>query len=115
MGVANYSSTPASNTAISGINIGPNCPPGNIDNFARQIMADIADWYAAGGGGGGSGQPLDATLTALAALTTAADQMPYTTGADAFAMTAATAFGRSLLAASSASSACSSPDWRAPR
>ena len=42
-------------------------------------------------------QASDATLTALAGLTTAADQMIYSTGADAFSMTALTAFGRSLI------------------
>lgn len=42
-------------------------------------------------------QPLDATLTALAGLTTAANQMIYSTGVDTFAMTALTAFGRSLI------------------
>lgn len=42
-------------------------------------------------------QAADATLTALAGLTTAADQMIYSTGADAFSMTSLTAFARSLL------------------
>lgn len=39
----------------------------------------------------------DATLTALAGLTTSADQMIYSTGADAFAMTGLTSTARSLL------------------
>jgi phage-related tail fiber protein len=42
-------------------------------------------------------QPLDATLTALAGLTTAANQLIYSTAADAFAMSALTSFGRSLI------------------
>lgn len=42
-------------------------------------------------------QGLDATLTALAGLTTAADQMIYATGTDTFAMTALSAFGRTLI------------------
>ena len=42
-------------------------------------------------------QPLDATLTALAGLSTAADRLPYATGADAFALATFTAFGRSLV------------------
>ena len=42
-------------------------------------------------------QPLDATLTALAGLSTAADRLPYTTGVDTFALTNFTAFGRSLV------------------
>lgn len=50
-------------------------------------------------------QPLDATLTALAGLTTAANQVIYSTGVDTFAMTSLTTFGISLIGASSASDA----------
>ena len=42
-------------------------------------------------------QPLDATLTALAGLATAADRLPYATGVDTFALATFTAFGRSLV------------------
>ena len=42
-------------------------------------------------------QPGDATLTALAELTTAANQMIYSTGANTFAMTALSTFIRTLL------------------
>jgi hypothetical protein len=42
-------------------------------------------------------QGLDSTLTALAGLATIADQLIYATGVDTFAMSALTAFGRSLL------------------
>ena len=42
-------------------------------------------------------QGLDSTLTALAGLTTAADQLIYATGVDTFAMSALTTFGRSLI------------------
>ena len=42
-------------------------------------------------------QGLDATLTALAGLTTGADQVIYATGVDAFAMATLTAFARSIL------------------
>ncbi|MDN2578959.1 hypothetical protein [Aquibium sp. ELW1220] len=42
-------------------------------------------------------QPLDATLTALAGLATVADRLPYSTGADTFALATFTAFGRSLV------------------
>ena len=50
-------------------------------------------------------QPLDATLTALAGITTAADQVIYATGADTFSSAALPAFGRALIAALSASAA----------
>jgi hypothetical protein len=42
-------------------------------------------------------QGLDATLTALAGLSTGTDQMIYSTGADAFSMTTLTSKGRELL------------------
>jgi hypothetical protein len=42
-------------------------------------------------------QPLDATLTALAGVTTAADRLIYATGVDAFAVTTLTSFARTLL------------------
>jgi phage-related tail fiber protein len=41
-------------------------------------------------------QGLDATLTALAGVTTSADQLIYATGADTFSTTSFTVFGRSL-------------------
>jgi hypothetical protein len=48
-----------------------------------------------------SRQPLDADLTAIAALTSAADKMPYATGAQAWALTDLTSFARALLATAS--------------
>lgn len=42
-------------------------------------------------------QPLDALLTALAALTTAANQLIYSTGSDTVSMTSLTAYARTLL------------------
>jgi hypothetical protein len=42
-------------------------------------------------------QPLDATLTALAGVTTAADELIYATGSDTFATTSFTSFGRTLV------------------
>ena len=42
-------------------------------------------------------QPLDATLTAMAGVTVAADKLMYATGADAFTTTSLTAAGRAIL------------------
>jgi hypothetical protein len=47
----------------------------------------------------GTGQPLDATLTTIAALVGTLDTMLYFTGTDTAALTALTAVGRTLLAA----------------
>lgn len=45
----------------------------------------------------GDWQPLDATLTALSGITTAADKLIYSTGADQFATTNLTEFARTIL------------------
>lgn len=50
-------------------------------------------------------QPLDATLTALAAVTVAADQVIYSTAADTFTVTSLTSFGRNLIGAADATAA----------
>ena len=50
-------------------------------------------------------QPIDATLTALAGVTTAADKLIYATGSDTFTTTDLTTFGRSLIDDASASAA----------
>ena len=42
-------------------------------------------------------QPLDATLTALSGVTTAADQLIYSTASDTFSTTSITTFGRSII------------------
>jgi hypothetical protein len=50
-------------------------------------------------------QPLDDTLTALAAVSTGADTLIYATGTDAFSTTTITTFGRSLIDDADASTA----------
>ncbi|MBN9443689.1 hypothetical protein [Bosea sp. (in: a-proteobacteria)] len=69
---------------------------GGDANFATSVAAAL-----------GGKQPLDATLTALAALATAADKLIYATGADSFATADLTAFARSLLDDANASTALS--------
>ena len=52
-----------------------------------------------------AGQPLDATLTALAGLATGADKLAYSTGTDTFSQTDLTSFARTLLDDANAASA----------
>lgn len=104
MAISDYSTTPGSNTSISGINIAENCSPAGLNNATRQMMADIKTWYDTVQAGG-TYQPLDATLTALAALTTAADKGLYATASDTFATYDLTSFGRSLVAVANAAAA----------
>lgn len=46
-GFASYSTTPASNTTIGGINIAEGCPAANLNNAIRALMADAASEHAA--------------------------------------------------------------------
>jgi hypothetical protein len=41
MSIDDYSTNPDENTHISGIFIGEQCPPGNVNDAIRQMMADI--------------------------------------------------------------------------
>lgn len=77
-----------------------------IDNLqAKQLLAR-SNWLKAQVLGLGAGkQPLDAMLTALSALVTEADQTLYFTGPDTPALTALTAYARTLIAAADAAAA----------
>jgi len=65
---------------------------------ATNVQAAIAELEA-------EKQPLDATLTGIAAVTTAADQVIYATGVDAFGITSFTSTGRSIAGAADAAAA----------
>lgn len=86
-GDAYATSHEADATAHAAANI-VNTPAGGV--AATTVQAAINELDA-------EKQPLDATLTALAGVTTAADKMIYATGADAFATTDLTAFARTVL------------------
>lgn len=42
MGISSYNTNPASNTAISGINLAEGCNASGINDALRQLMADVA-------------------------------------------------------------------------
>ena len=72
--------------------------PDGIDNLQAKQLANrtvflkgLVDALSSGK------QPLDATLTALAAVVTASDKLIYATGADTFSTATLTAFARTLL------------------
>jgi hypothetical protein len=69
MAISSYSTTPGSNTTISGINVAEGTAPGNINDAIRQMMADIKTWYDAMDLGSDV-QAYDADLAALAANST---------------------------------------------
>lgn len=45
MAVQDWSTDPAQNTTIDGVNIGENCPPANLNNMGRSIMAAVRVMY----------------------------------------------------------------------
>lgn len=95
MAFSDYSTDPDSNTTIGGYGCGENSTsPASVNNILRQLAADgkaLADIVS---GGGTGTQPLDATLTALAAITFAANKGLYATGDDAFSTYDLSSFGR---------------------
>lgn len=104
--IADVQPVDATLTALAGLSTSANTMPyfTGVDAvtttpltiFARSLLDD-ADAATARTTLGA--QTLDATLTALAGVTTAADTLIYATGVDAFTTTSLTAYGRSLIGA----------------
>lgn len=86
--------------------IGLEVAAGGGDLLAANNLSDVASASTALSNLGG--QPLDTELTALAGLTSAADTLPYFTGAGTAGTTSLTAFGRTLVGSADATAARSS-------
>jgi hypothetical protein len=41
MAFGDWSTTASENTTVGAVNIGENCPPGNLNNMGREIMAQL--------------------------------------------------------------------------
>lgn len=95
MAIGDYNTTASSNTAIGGTSIAEGCAPSGLNNAIRQLMADLATFNTVTLPA--AYQPIDADLTAIAALSSAADRFPYATGAATWTLGTVTAFGRSIL------------------
>lgn len=67
------------------------------DAFSIGATTGLFDPYGAAAAAQAASQPLDADLTAIAALVSSADKVPYSTGAGTWALAALTAAGRALI------------------
>lgn len=108
MSFADWSTTDANNATTLGVNIGEGCPPSNVNNAMRAIMAQMRTAINPVLDGFLSSTSLSSALAALGAggsstsstnfsnLTNAANKVPYMTGSDGWATTDFTSFGRSV-------------------
>jgi len=93
-----WSTNAPENTEVGGVFIGEQCPPGNLNNMGRAIMAEAKAKFDS------TDQRLEAiednvdpTLLALAALVGQENTFPYFTGEDQAGLAALTPFARTLL------------------
>ncbi|ODU22785.1 MAG: hypothetical protein ABS87_01045 [Sphingomonas sp. SCN 67-18] len=98
MPVANWSTNPDENTDVGGTYIGENCPPGNVNNGERKIMAEAKVKFDALDASIAAIQAnVDPTLTAIGDLVTSENKLPYFTGVDTAALTDLSPFARTIL------------------
>jgi hypothetical protein len=93
--ISEFSSTPANNTDIGGINIAEGCAPSGINNAIRELMAQLKDQQAGTDGDGFTvGGNLSVTGTTTLTGTTAA---PTVSASDDSTKIATTAFVRDIV------------------
>jgi hypothetical protein len=66
--ISQYSSTASNNTDIGGINIAEGCPPSNINNAIRELMAQVKDFQIGADGDGLTVSTINATTATLGSL-----------------------------------------------
>jgi hypothetical protein len=66
--ISEYSSTASSNTDIGGINIAEGCPPSNINNAIRELMAQVKDFQIGADGDGLTVSTINATTATFGTL-----------------------------------------------
>jgi hypothetical protein len=94
--ISEFSSTPANNTDIAGINIAEGCAPSGINNAIRELMAQLKDQQA-GTDGDNFTVGGNLVVTGTATLTGSATAPTATTG-DSTTKVATTAFVQAALA-----------------
>jgi hypothetical protein len=116
MSFADWSTTASANGSTLGTNIAENCPPSNVNDAMRAIMAQLrsainpaldsflssTSLSSARSALGVASPDSSASLTAFGNLTNAANKVPYMTGSDAWTTTDFTSFGRSVVACGNA-------------
>ncbi|MEJ7933674.1 hypothetical protein WG907_05285 [Sphingobium sp. AN558] len=92
MAFTDWSTNPNDNTSIAGINIGENCPAGNINNALREMMAQLAQWRPVAGY-----QPASETLSSLTAMTGTANAFPAFNASGDIELAGITSYMRGVL------------------
>ena len=93
--ISEFSSTPANNTDIGGINIAEGCPPSSINNAIRELMAQLKDQQA---GTDGDNFTVGGTLNVTGVATfVASPVVPTVIASDDSTKAASTAFVRDII------------------